>query len=157
MEPTRAFKGRLWPGIWHPWPPFGRLLEGNLAAKRASKIKKNSRRKFVTKIIENSSPGLRKSGPFLVLKNRVPAVVFGPDAPGRPRASPGVPKAVPGLPLGAPWASIGPPWSVGPSWAHFGTIFGSLGDPSRPLGLPNATICDPCSPPRRRKKTSHDN
>ena len=65
----KGLQGRLWPGFWHPWPPFGRLLEGNLAAKTASEIKKNSRRKFVTKIIENSSPGPRKSGPFLNRKN----------------------------------------------------------------------------------------
>ena len=34
------------------------LLEGKLAAKTASKIKENSKRKFVTKIIENSYRGL---------------------------------------------------------------------------------------------------
>ena len=34
----KGLQGRLWPGFWHPWPPFGWLLEGNLAAKTASKF-----------------------------------------------------------------------------------------------------------------------
>ena len=61
----KGLQGRLWPGIWHPWHPFGRLLEANLATKMGSKLKEKSIRKFVAKIIENEISGPPKFGPFL--------------------------------------------------------------------------------------------
>ena len=146
MEPIRAIKGGF--GLAFGALPLASLwlaFGGQFGRKDGIKNQRKFETKIRTKIIDNSSPGLRKSGPFLNQKNRSPGFVFGTVAPSRPRASPGVPKGVPGLPLGASWAPIGPPWDPP------GLILASF------LGLHNATICDLCSPPRRPRNMSHDN
>ena len=152
-----AFEARKWSQLgslrealaWHLAPlaslwlafggQFGRKDGIETQGKFDTKIRNENHRKFL--------PGPRKSGPFLNRKNRFLGFVFGTVAPSRPRASPGVPKGVPGLPLGASWAPIGPPWD--PLGLILAPLSASLATLSGPLGLPKATICDPCSPPRR--------
>ena len=115
------------------WLAFG----GQFGRKDGIKNQRKFETKFQTKSIENSSPGPRKSGPFLNRKNRGPGFVFGTVAPSRPRASPGVPKAVPGLPLGAPWAPIGRPWD------SLGHILSPLSAPLATLRVPLASLTPP--------------
>ena len=140
----KGLQGRLWPGIWHPlaslWPAFGT----NLAVRTASKRRQNSIRQFITKMIEKSTPGLPKSGQFLRRKNRVPDLVFGPDAAGCPRASPGAPKASPRAPQASLWGVFGVPlaslWpSLGSSWAPFGFHLAFLWPPWASLWHPLAS------------------
>ena len=142
---------------WHlaPLASLWLVFGGQFGRKDGIKNQRNFETKIRTKIIENVSPGPRKSGPFLNRKNRVPGFVFGTVAPSRPRASPGVPKGVPGLPLGASWAPIGPPWDPpGLILASFSGPSASLRDHLAPLTPPFVTLALPQGDQRKRHMTT---